>query len=218
MYALAVFAPPSLERKLEASSARVAVVGLGHVGLPLAHAFWRAGLQTIGFDSDPEKIAQLACSESYIAGFASTDIEEMHKSGRFCATGNFTRLGDADAILVCVPTPVTAPGERDLRHVIAAAGTIATHLKPQMLVVLQSTADPRTVADIVLPILENRGLKAGRDFTLAFAQQNPASGMDGSIPGIVGIDKHSGAIAETLYARAFDTADHGTGRKEPVMA
>src|SRR5258706_7426532 len=98
---------PSVQSRIEQGSARVAVIGLGYVGLPLAHAFWCSGIETSGFDIDPEKIAKLACSESYIAHFDSEQIETMHKSGRFYASGNFSRLSEADAILICVPTPIT---------------------------------------------------------------------------------------------------------------
>jgi UDP-N-acetyl-D-glucosamine dehydrogenase len=202
-------APPTLERKLDDGSARVAVVGLGYIGLPLTHTFWRAGIETIGFDIDPEKIAKLACSESYIAHFESSIIEKMHKSGRFTATGNFCRIADADAILICVPTPITPAREPDLRYVIATAEMIAKFMKPQTLVVLESTTYPGTTAEIVLPILERSGLKLGRDFYLAFSpeREDPGSGIETrSIPKIVGgIDERSGALATKLYGLGFDT-------------
>jgi UDP-N-acetyl-D-glucosamine dehydrogenase len=199
----------TLERKLDDGSARVAVVGLGYIGLPLTHTFWRAGIETIGFDIDPEKIAKLACSESYIAHFDSGLIEKMHKSGRFCVTGNFCRIADADVILICVPTPITPAREPDLRYVVATAETIAKYMKPQTLVVLESTTYPGTTTEIVLPILERSGLKSGRDFFLAFSpeREDPGSGIEThSIPKIVGgIDDSSGALAAKLYGLGFDT-------------
>jgi UDP-N-acetyl-D-glucosamine dehydrogenase len=199
----------TLEKKLEARTARVAVVGLGYVGLPLAHAFWRAGADVSGFDIDPEKIAKLVCSESYIAHFSSDVIEEMHQSRRFFVTGNFSRLADADVIMICVPTPITPAREPDLRYVTATAETIARYMKPQTLVVLESTTYPGTTTDVVLPILEKSGLKCGRDFYLAFSpeREDPGSGIETrSIPKIVGgADDRSGALAEKLYALAFST-------------
>lgn len=195
--------PGALARKLESRSARVAVVGLDDAGLRLLHAFWRAGAETIGFDSDPEKIAMLVCSESYVENFSSGAIEEMHKSGRFFVTPNACRLAEADVIVICAPKPAT-PGP-DLRSLVALVETVATQLKRQMLIVLEATAYPGTTMEIVLPILERTGLRACRDFYLAFSGEGLGDNVANSVPRIVGgLDEVSGRLCAMLYQFAFD--------------
>jgi UDP-N-acetyl-D-glucosamine dehydrogenase len=198
--------PGALARKLDTRTARVAVAGLGYVGLPLIHSFWRAGIETMGVDSDPEKIAMIACSESYLGNFSSADIEEMHMSGRFFATVDFSRLSDADVVLICAPKPIAPSRGPDLRYLIATVEAVAKHLRRQMLVVLESAIYPGTTMDIVLPILERSGLKAGRDFYLAFSGECPDGHMAAnSCSRIVGgIDEASGKLAAKLYKLAFD--------------
>ncbi len=194
--------PGALARKLESRSARVAVVGLGDIGLPLIHAFWKSGSETIGIDSDLEKIAMLVCSESYVEDFGAAAIEEMHKSGRFYVTPNASRLAEADVIVMCAPQT----SRTDPRTLMTTAETVSKHLRRQMLVVLEAAAYPGSTLEIVLPILERSGLKAGRDFYLAFSAET-GDGDDvanGVLRIVGGIDEPSSRLAGTLYELAFD--------------
>lgn len=195
-------------RKLDDRSISVGVIGLGYVGLPLVRAFFRAGINTIGFDIDQVKIAKLKEGMSYIKHFSSDSIKAMNASGRFAATSNFEDLGKVDAVLICVPTPINATREPNLDFVVSTAKSIMPHLRPGMLVVLESTTYPGTTTEIVQPILEGSGLKCGRDFMLAFSpeREDPGNAMEASaIPKIVGgADTEAGQVTAALYSLAFD--------------
>jgi len=195
------------EQKLAAKTLRVGVIGLGYVGLPLAHVFWQAGFPVAGFDIDSDKIAKLKSGESYIKHFPHQRIGSMVQSGRFAATDDFADLKNVDAILICVPTPLTATREPDLRFVVSTAEEIARHFHEGALVVLESTTWPGTTAEIVQPILERKGLKSGRDFWLAFSpeREDPGSAVETrTIPKIVGgVDEVSGTLAAKFYEAAF---------------
>jgi len=195
------------ERKLQNRTLTVAVIGLGYVGLPLVNVFWQAGVKVVGFDIDPAKIVKLTNGESYISHFPSQRIGEMNASGRFAATDDFAALADADAILICVPTPITATREPDLSFVVSTSEAIAKHFRKGALIVLESTTYPGTTQEIVLPILEQSGLNAGTDFHLAFSpeREDPGSAIETkSIPKIVGgIDAYSGELAAQLYGLGF---------------
>jgi UDP-N-acetyl-D-glucosamine dehydrogenase len=196
--------------RIKNKSARVGVIGLGYVGLPLLGAFHRAGFQVIGFDNDPAKIEALQRGENYLKHLGENLIREMKSAGRFEATGDFSRLGEADAILICVPTPLGAHREPDLSFVRSSAQTIAQHLRAGQLVVLESTTYPGTTREIVLPLLESRELKCGKDFFLAFSPEREDPGRKGAstqtIPKLVGgIDDVSGRMAVELYSQAIQT-------------
>src|SRR5579862_9057878 len=197
----------SFESKLNDKTVRVGVIGLGYVGLPLVHAFWQAGLRTVGFDIDPGKIEKIEKGETYIKHFASENVRAMNASGRFKATADFADLRDVDAVLICVPTPLNAQREPDLSYVVTTTKAIAANLHEDMLVVLESTTYPGTTTEEVGPILETSGLKVGRDVLLAFSpeREDPGSGYETrKIPKIVGgVDERSGVCAEQLYALAF---------------
>jgi UDP-N-acetyl-D-glucosamine dehydrogenase len=169
--------------------------------------FWQAGFPVTGFDIDSDKIAKLKSGESYIKHFPHQRIGSMVQSGRFAATDDFAELRNVDAILICVPTPLTATREPDLRFVVSTGEEIARHFHEGVLVVLESTTWPGTTAEIVQPILERKGLKSGRDFWLAFSpeREDPGSAIETrTIPKIVGgIDETSGALAKKFYEAAF---------------
>ena len=193
--------PDALLRKFRERRARIGVIGLGYVGLPLASAFHETGFAVTGFDTDPEKPALLAAGRSYIMDVADSEVASMAASGRFNATGDFTRLADADAIAICVPTPLGADREPDLRFVEASARAVAATLRPKQLVVLESTTWPGTTKEIVKPILEAGGLRSGRDFFLAYApeRESPGSG-ERRIPRVVGADGPEAlALVRILY-------------------
>jgi UDP-N-acetyl-D-glucosamine dehydrogenase len=204
----AIDSKPDFETRLSARTLTIGVIGLGYVGLPLVHAFWQAGLRVVGFDIDRSKIDKLAAGTSYINHFASDCVAAMMASARFEATDDFRALGDVDAVLICVPTPLTATREPDLKAVVSTAESIARNIATGTLVVLESTTYPGTTTEVVLPILETSGLKAGRDFHLAFSpeREDPGSSFETrKIPKIVGgWDERSGELAAKVYALAFD--------------
>ena len=153
-------------------SAKIGVIGLGYVGLPLAVAFSEAGLQTVGFDVDPLKVSSLNNSVSYIDDIESSRLAPLIEASTFHATMDASGLADADAVFICVPTPFDKAKTPDLSYVRAAAQIISTVLRPGVLVVLQSTTYPGTTNEVVRPILESgTGMKAGEDFFLAFSPE-----------------------------------------------
>jgi UDP-N-acetyl-D-glucosamine dehydrogenase len=187
-------------------TATVGIIGLGYVGLPLARAFTDRGFPVLGFDTDPEKVARLCRGESYIKHISAESVRTM-LGRRFAATAEFARLAEADAVLICVPTPLTDAREPDLSYVEASARAVAAALRPGQLVVLESTTYPGTTRDVVQPILETTGLKAGEDFFLAYSPEREDPGNPDfsapSIPKVVGgLDARSLELAAELYASA----------------
>ncbi len=197
----------ALEQKIRDKSAIVGVVGLGYVGLPLIRAFIAAGFRTMGFDVDQSKVDRLLAGKSYIGHIPSEWITDCIEKKKFVPTADMKRLAEADCLLICVPTPLSESRDPDLAYVEATAQQIAAVLRPGQLVVLESTTYPGTTRDVVLPILQKRGLKAGSDFYLAYSPEredpgNPNYTASG-IPKVVGgIDETSAALAESLYAHA----------------
>lgn len=190
--------------RLKAKSACVGIIGLGYVGLPLARAFSRAGFRVLGFDIDPTKIRRLNEGGSYIAQIPDEDIAMMRSAG-FEATDRYDRLGEADAILICVPTPLTDARDPDLRYVTDSTFAIAGQLRPGQLVILESTTYPTTTRNVVLPILEKTELRAGVDYFLAFSPEREDPGNVNhsvtQIPKVVGgLDESSLEVACTLYS------------------
>jgi UDP-N-acetyl-D-glucosamine dehydrogenase len=185
-------------------TATVGIIGLGYVGLPLVRSFVAAGFRTIGFDVDPGKIERLARGEGYIQHLASDWIAESVASGKFVPTADMGRLSEPDAILICVPTPLTDSRDPDLSYVVQTAEQIAKTLRPGQLVILESTTYPGTTRDVVLPILAAGGLVVGRDYFLAYSPEREDPGNPnftaGNIPKVVGgIDEPSRDLAAALY-------------------
>jgi UDP-N-acetyl-D-glucosamine dehydrogenase len=198
----------TLQDKIANRSAVVGVIGLGYVGLPLLAAFHRAGFAVLGFDVDPKKIDALKRGENYLKHLGETLVADMLKAGRFDVTADAARLGEAHAILVCVPTPLGKHLEPDLSYVERTADDIAKTLRPGQLIVLESTTYPGTTREIILPRLESRGLKLGADFFLAFSPEREDPGRKDfntvTIPKLVGgIDAASGEVAAALYRHAI---------------
>jgi UDP-N-acetyl-D-glucosamine dehydrogenase len=186
-------------------TARVGVIGLGYVGLPLVQAFTRSGFRVTGFDIDAEKIRSLAAGQSYIGHIPASQIGELLARGLFEPTTDFAKLREVDAIIVCVPTPLTESREPDLSAVTGTAEAIAANLHRGQLVILESTTYPGTTQDVVRPILERTGLKAGSDFHLAYSPEREDPGNPTysarNIPKVVGgIDADSLELAAELYA------------------
>jgi UDP-N-acetyl-D-glucosamine dehydrogenase len=195
--------------RIEARTARVAVIGLGYVGLPLAETFAWAGFRVIGFDIDPDKVARLARGESYIGHIDSERIAELNAGGRFLATDDPSNLVEADAIVICVPTPLGEAREPDLSYIEATGRTLVPHLRQGQLVVLESSTYPGTTAQVLRPILEESGLTAGKDFLLAYSPEREDPGnrdfATRNIPKVVGgMDRPSLAAATALYRPAVD--------------
>lgn len=193
-------------RRLTERNAVVGIVGLGYVGLPLALACIDAGYRTIGFDVNARRVDAINNAEQVISYIPADTMKAAIDSGRFQNTTDFTRLGEADAILICVPTPITKHRDPDLSFVSDTAATIAKTLRPGQLVVLESTTWPGTTTEIVQPLLEATGLKVGQDVFLAFSPEredpgNPHFGTK-TIPKVVGADDaHSRELAVQLYER-----------------
>ncbi len=192
----------------------VCVIGLGYVGLPLAHAFHRAGCRVIGLDTDPGKPAAFAARppRAYLKHLGQNIYDELAASDRFLATTDEAALDRADAVLVCVPTPLNERHEPDLSYVVRSAETIARHLRPGMLVVLESTTYPGTTRnEFLTPLLAAQPqLAPGRDYFVAFSPEREDPGNTKhpthTIPKVVGgLDALSGQVACALYARAFTT-------------
>ncbi len=196
-----------LIERIRGRSAIVGVIGLGYVGLPLARAFATAGYRVLGFDSDPSKVAKLMEGESYIGHIGAEAVAEMRSRG-FEATDDFTRLDEPDAVIICVPTPLTETREPDLGYVEKSAGEIASRLRPGRLIVLESTTYPGTTRDVVLPILETSGLRPGEDFLLAFSPEREDPGNPNysavTIPKVVGgLDAAALEAAAALYEQVM---------------
>lgn len=161
----------SLVRRIAAREARVGVLGLGYVGLPLGIAFGEAGFPALGLDVDLSKIESLRKGRSYIRHIPSEPIARLVSQQRMRFSSDLSELASCDAILVCVPTPLNESREPDLSYVRASAEAIAASLRPGQLVVLESTTYPGTTEEVVKPILETSGLRAGEDFHLAYSPE-----------------------------------------------
>ena len=183
----------------------VGIVGLGYVGLPLGVAFARAGLSVLGFDQDEKKVASVNAGKSYIKHIPSADIKTLLRHGGR-ATAKARDLSRADAVLICVPTPLTKNRDPDMSYVEAAADMLSGVVRPGQLICLESTTYPGTTREVLLPRLEKSGLKAGRDFHLAYSPEREDPGSQGhsanAIPKVVGgLTPACLAEARALYDR-----------------
>jgi UDP-N-acetyl-D-glucosamine dehydrogenase len=190
-------------------NARVGVIGLGYVGLPLVLLFEQEGFPVMGFDLDANKAATLNRGESYIKHIGVDRIRKAFNTDRVIATTNFDRLAECDAIIICVPTPLGAHREPDLKYVRMTAEAIADRLRPGQLIVLESTTYPGTTREELLTRFEARGLVCGRDYFLAFSPEREDPGNEHfntkTIPKIVGaIDEPSLRAAQALYGSVID--------------
>ena len=200
-----------LNRRIETSQALVGIVGLGYVGLPLAHAMHQGGLPVLGFDIDPSKIAHLEKGESYLKHLGSDIFQTLSASNTFSATTDFNRLNEPDVILIGVPTPLGQHGNPDLSYVLNTATAIGKRLRAGQLIVLESTTYPGTTRDDFLPALQAAAshathLKPGQDYFVAFSPEREDPGRmthtTSTIPKLVGgIDEPSTALAAALYRK-----------------
>jgi UDP-N-acetyl-D-glucosamine dehydrogenase len=149
----------------------VAVVGLGYVGLPLAVAFARKGFKTLGIDVSENRVSRLQAKKSYITDVPTSDIVSVVNKGKFEASTDFALLSRADVIIICVPTPIKKRYTPDVSYMVGACESIARYIRKGALIVLESTTYPGTTEELIQPILEKGGLKAGKDFNLAFSPE-----------------------------------------------
>ena len=199
-----------LERKLENKTAVVGIIGLGYVGLPLAVSFAEAGFHVIGVDMQKERIELVGRGESYIADVSTERLAMVVKGNYLEATNDISGFGKADAICICVPTPLTRTKEPDLTYVIQVCEDLCSYIKPDQLIVLESTTYPGSTREVVLPILERSKLKGGRDFYLAYSPERVDPGNKQysikKTPKVVGgINSKSTRLAELLYRQVADT-------------
>ena len=200
-------ANPNRQRLLESirsGTAKIGVIGLGYVGLPLAVEFARRGFHVSGFDVDESKTSQINAGRSYIPDVPQTDLAEVVKAGRLCGTSRMADLAAMDVIDICVPTPLRKTKDPDLSYVVKAVEAVATVLKPGQLVILESTTYPGTTDEVVQPMLEAKGLKGDVDFFLAFSPERVDPGNQTyttrNIPKIVGgMGEASTEAAALLY-------------------
>lgn len=204
------FTTDALLDRIRTKRATAGVIGLGYVGLPLAVELAKADVATVGFDIDPDRTAAITSGNSYIADVRSDDLRSVVKGLTLSATNDFTALTGVDSINVCVPTPLRKTRDPDLSHVVAAVDQVAAHLRPGQLVILESTTYPGTVDEVVRPRLEAGGLRAGRDFCLAFSPERIDPGnrewTTRNIPRVVGgVDARSTEAAAALYEHIVET-------------
>ena len=200
----------SLEAKLRARTARVAIIGLGYAGLPMAIELGRAGFPIVGFDLDRAKVERLNRGRSPVSNVSDAEVHELRSTRRLVASVDPSDLDGADVAIICVPTPLTAEGGPDLRFVEAATATLAEHLHRDMLVALQSTCGPGTTARQLAPMLERAsGLRAGDDFFLVFAPERIDPGNTlytvSNTPKLIGgISPESTRLACLLYSTCIE--------------
>jgi UDP-N-acetyl-D-glucosamine dehydrogenase len=198
-----------LEARFQARDATIGIIGLGYVGLPLARAVAERGFRVLGFDIDPAKVALLAAGQSYIRHLPGAAFAALAAAGLFQPTADFARLAEADAILICVPTPLNRHREPDLSMVEATTRQIARTLRTGQLVVLESTTYPGTCRDVMLPILQAGGLRGGTDFFLAYSPEREDPGNaafdTAAIPKVVGADDPAAQrLALALYGQVVE--------------
>ena len=201
----------ALERKLRDHSAKMAVLGLGYVGLPLAVVFAEAGFAVVGVDPDAKKIEAINAGQSYIGDVDSAQVARLRKAGKLQATTDFAALANVDAVSICVPTPLRKTGDPDLSYILSSTEQLAKQLHPGMVIVLESTTYPGTTRELVLSKLEEvSGLKVGKDFYLAFSPERVDPGRTDwttvNMPKVVGgITQACGEVAALWYSQALQT-------------
>ena len=199
----------SMQEKIATKTLRVAVIGLGYVGLPLAVTFAEAGFHVTGIDIDQQKIDRINRGESYIPDITSSTLEKLIEAKRLNFTCDFEALDDIDAVSICVPTPLGKTRDPDISYILSATQHIRAHLHAGQLVVLESTTYPGTTDEVVLPELESTGLKVGIDYFLAFSPEridpgNPNFGTRNTTKIVGGVTSACTKLAHDFYSAAID--------------
>ena len=200
----------TLLEKIQSRRARTGVVGLGYVGLPLAVELAKAGFHATGIDLDERKIQSIMQGRSYIPDVPATDVTALTRAGKLDATSDFAIVKELDTINICVPTPLRKTKDPDMSYIVSAVEAIAKRLHPGMLIVLESTTYPGTTDEVVQPLLEATGLKAGVDFFLAFSPERVDPGnptfQTRNVPKVVGgLTPACSKLAAALYGTAIET-------------
>lgn len=203
----------SIIQKIKNKKSVLGVIGLGYVGLPLAVEKAKAGYKTIGFDVQSEKVAMVNDGVNYIGDVVNEDLTAIVNSGYLVATEDFSRVAEADAICICVPTPLDEYQQPDISYVKASAESIVKYLRPGMLIVLESTTYPGTTEELLKPILESTGLKVGEDFFLAFSPERVDPGnlkfKTKNTPKVVGgVTPQCTEIAAAMYENILEAPVH----------
>jgi UDP-N-acetyl-D-glucosamine dehydrogenase len=204
-------AKEALIGKLQNKTAQVAVLGMGYVGLPLAVAFAEAGFQVVGIDPDPRKLSSFEADHSYIQDVSSETVARLKKAGRLRMTNDFSVLAQADAVSICVPTPLRKTGDPDMTYILSAAEQLGRHIHRGMVVVLESTTYPGTTRELLLPKLtESSGLKVGEELFVCFSPERVDPGRKDwttlNTPKVVGgITPACAEVARAWYAVAIKT-------------
>ena len=200
----------SLLERIQSRRARTGVVGLGYVGLPLAVELAKAGFHATGIDLDARKIQAIEQGRSYIPDVPTSDVTALRKAGKLDATTDFSIVRELDTINICVPTPLRKTKDPDMSYIVSAVESIAKHLHRGMLIVLESTTYPGTTDEVVQPLLEATGLKAGEDFFIAFSPERVDPGnptfQTHNVPKVVGgLTSDCSQLAAALYGTAIET-------------
>jgi UDP-N-acetyl-D-glucosamine dehydrogenase len=195
--------------RIKDHKARIGIVGLGYVGLPLVLRFGEEHFPVMGFDVDPVKVQKLNAGESYIRHIPATRLQSLVKEKQFEPTTDFKRLGEADCIIICVPTPLTAKKDPDLQYIEKTADAILPTLRKGQLISLESTTYPGTTEEILLDRFRTTGLEAGKDYFLVFSPEREDPGnakfSTRTIPKVVGgITPHCLEVGKTLYEQVID--------------
>jgi UDP-N-acetyl-D-glucosamine dehydrogenase len=199
-----------LLKKIRNKTAKIAVIGIGYVGLPLAIEFAKEGFDVTGIDTDTRKVEAINNGSSYIRDVEKEELIPLVQSGRLRATLDYSLLKDIDAISICVPTPLNKTKDPDVSYILDAANKISKFIHAKQLIVLESTTYPGTTRELILPILKETGLKVGEDFYLAFSPERIDPGnkfyKTRNTPKIVaGITPKCTEVAELLYQQVIDT-------------
>jgi UDP-N-acetyl-D-glucosamine dehydrogenase len=200
----------ALERKIVDRTARVGIIGLGYVGLPLAVEFGTAGYRVTGIDVQQSKTARINQGESYIQDISESVLRSLVNEGKLSATDDFAAVGEMDTLNICVPTPLRKTKDPDMSYIVSACDEIVRHMKPGTLVILESTTYPGTTDELVLAKLESTGLKVGQDFFLCFSPERVDPGNPNyhtkNIPKVVGgITPACTAMGKLFYSQALET-------------
>ena len=197
-----------LKNKIQTKKAKIAIIGLGYVGLPLAVSFAKAGYQVLGLDTDQDRVNRVNTAKNYIADIKAQDLRQVTKAKKCIASTSFDGLPECDVVIICVPTPLKRRYTPDIKYIMSAVKTTCQHLKKNALVVLESTTYPGTTEELILPEFVKIGKKLGKDFFLAFSPERIDPGNKvydvTEIPKIVGgVEKVSGELTRILYEKVI---------------
>ncbi len=198
-----------LKEKIQKKQIKIGVIGLGYVGLPLACEFAKSGVDVLGFDVNTDKVNMINKGESYIKDVDSSDVEKLTQAGKLKATTNFSLLSAVDVISICVPTPLRKTKDPDMSYIATSIESVKANLRKGHVIILESTTYPGTTDEVILPKLEETGLKVGKDFYLAFSPERVDPGnaiyQTHNTPKVLGgVTPDCASICEAIYKLAID--------------